>query len=277
MLIIHSSHFPFPPQPSVIVSCHHTFIETACVKLITGFLFSKVNSCPVLKWLPFLTSFFTQMVLPRGSTPSQAISSLSTLTHSLSFHSLSFFLIYAFSVSFPWIQLSFIWWWLFSLLLASHFCLLSFPAWVSGMELVLHDRLLLLLLYVTRQIVASLLCSDTGPCDRLTANGIWVSLTQIRLLSFLVPAALHGPLRSSSSLTMLEDGKAWDPPASNSRSTFVRMKNTVVLDAWELGVSVTAVRLSWLLWHLQNESQALPQNKFPISGNGTPTHPNQEL
>ena len=49
ILIIRSSHFPFPPQPSVIVSCHQTFIETACVKLINGFLFSKVNSFPVLK------------------------------------------------------------------------------------------------------------------------------------------------------------------------------------------------------------------------------------
>ena len=89
--------------------------------------------------------------------------------------------------------------------------------------------------------------------------------------------ALHGPLRFSSPLTILEDGKPWDPPASNIRSTFIRMKNTVVLDPWELGLSVTAVRLSWLLRHVQNESQVLPQNKFPISGNGTPTRPNQEL
>lgn len=45
--------FPFPPQPSIIVSCPQTFIETACVKLINGFLFSRVNSYPVLKWFPF--------------------------------------------------------------------------------------------------------------------------------------------------------------------------------------------------------------------------------
>ena len=49
------------------------------------------------------------------------------------------------------------------------------------------DKLLFLLLCVTRQVAASLLCSEMGPCDRLMANGIRVSSTQIRLLSFLVP------------------------------------------------------------------------------------------
>lgn len=72
----------------------------------------------------------------------------------------------------------------------------------------------------------------------------------------------HGPLRSSSSLTILEDGKACDPPANN-RSTLVRMKNTVVLDPWELGLSVTAVRLSSYYGTSKMNLQALPTKQIP--------------
>lgn len=94
-----------------------------------------------------------------------------------------------------------------------------------------------------------------------------MSLTQIRLLSFLVPAALHGPLRSSSSLTILEDGKACDPPASNIRSTLVRMKNTVVLDPENWGCQLQQLGCPGY-YGTSKMNLRLPQNKFPIQEMG---------